>query len=139
MTLNLKRYVVATFALFAFVFLYEGLVHGILLHKLYHESSKVWRSSLFEVPLSLSFQFVISAWVSFVFTQIYPDGGLSKGLRFGLYFGVFGALLSASWYVWLPISATLAWSWFIAGIVEGLGAGCVLGYLYRKSSGWKFF
>ncbi len=138
MNLNLKRYVVATLALFAFVFLYEGLVHGFLLSNLYHETAKVWRGS-HGMHLETCFQFVLSAWIAYVFTQIYPEGGLAKGLRFGLYFGVFAAILTASWYVWLPISATLAWSWFIASIVEGVGAGLVLGYFYRKSSGWKFF
>jgi hypothetical protein len=133
--MNIKRYVLATLAMFIFVFLYEWLVHGVILMSVYEETPKVWRDfseMSSKMPLAMGLQFLFSAWCAFVFTQFYPNGGLNEGIRFGIYFGVFAGILTASWYLWLPIAAKLGWSWFISGVVEGIGSGCILGLIYRE-------
>jgi hypothetical protein len=132
---NIKRYIVATIALFLFIFLYEGIVHGYLLLGEYLQTSTIWRDfdqMETDLPLAMCFQFALSAWLAFVFTQIYEEGGLRKGVLFGIYFGVFAGILTASWYLWLPVPAKLGLSWFVSSILEGLGGGLVLGSIYRK-------
>lgn len=133
--MNIKRYIGATLALFVFIFLYEGLVHGYLLMGLYEETAKVWRDfneMMTDMPLAMCFQFALSVWSAFAFTQIYSEGGVANGLRFGLFFGVYAGILTASWYLWLPVPTTLGWSWFFSGIGEGLGGGVILGSIYHK-------
>ncbi len=133
--MNVTRYLAATVALFAFIFLYEWLVHGVLLMGIYHETPQVWRDfaeMAAHMPLAMCFQLALAAWTAFVFTQIYPEGGLARGLPFGLYFGVFAGILTASWYLWLPVATKLGWSWLASGIGEGLGGGLILGSIYRK-------
>lgn len=134
-TMNVKRYLAAVIGLFIFIFLYEFLVHGVLLMNMYQATSTVWRNLAemqANMPLAMGFQLAFSAWTAFVFTQLYKDGGLKNGLLFGLYFGVFAGILTASWYLHLPVPAVLGWSWFASGIVEGLGAGAVLGLIYHE-------
>ncbi len=133
--MNTKRYIGATVALFIFLFFYEWLVHGMILTNMYHHTPHVWRnmkemSSMF--PLYLLINLAISAWLAFVFTRFFKDGGVENGVRFGLYFGVFSGLITAMWYTWLPIGGMLGFSWLINGIVEGIGGGFVLGLVYRK-------
>jgi len=132
--MNLKRYLIATFALFVFIFLYEWLVHDIILMGMYKDTQNVWRDFSemnAQLPLGMCVQFVLSAWAAFAFSKLYKDGGIKNGLRFGLFFGVFGAILTSSWYLWLPVPLKLGMSWFINGIVEGLGGGYILGLVYR--------
>src|SRR5437016_5068332 len=108
--MNVKRYLLATLALFVFIFLYELVVHGFLLMKLYESTPSVWRDFAemsANIPLSFGFQLVLSAWTAFAFSQLYPKGGIKNGLRFGLFFGIFAGILAASWYLWLPVSAAL--------------------------------
>ncbi len=133
--MNYKRFLIATVVLFAFIFLFEWFVHGFLLSDMYKQTSKVWRSideMEANFPLLMLFQLCFAAWLSFVFTRLYPEGGLLNGLRYGLYFGVFAGLLSGSWYLHLPISAALGWDWFTTSIVEGLGSGLLLGAIYQR-------
>ena len=133
--MNSKRYIGATLALFAFLFFYEWLVHGLILSNMYHDTPHVWRTMkemTSMMPLYLLINLAISAWLALIFTRFFKDGGVENGLRFGLYFGVFSGLIVAMWYLWLPVSGMLAFSWLINGIVEGLGGGYVLGLVYRK-------
>ncbi|MBA3237364.1 MAG: hypothetical protein H0T62_03320 [Parachlamydiaceae bacterium] len=133
--MNLKRFLAATAALFVFIVLFEWLVHGYLLMNLYGETPHVWRTldeMNTNMPLAMLFRVIFAAWLTYIFTQIYPEGGIVNGVRFGLYFGVFMALLSASWYFYLPISAKLGWQWFAYGVLEGLISGMILGFIYKK-------
>lgn len=133
--MNFKRYLIATVAVFVFIFLYEFLVHGVLLLGLYELTPNVWRDFVVmeaNMPLAMCFQLALAAWTTFVFTQVYEDGGMKNGLLFGLFFGVFAGILTASWFLWLPVSVILGWSWFAFSVIEGLGAGFILGLLYRK-------
>jgi hypothetical protein len=121
--------------MFVFIFLYEMLVHGFILMGMYEATANVWRDFAemqANMPLSMGFQFVLAAWTAFAFSQLYRQGGVKNGLRFGLFFGVFAGILMSSWYLWLNVPAALGLSWFISSIGEGLGAGLVLGSIYRK-------
>lgn len=133
--MNLRRYLLATFALFAFIFICDIFVHGVVLKGMYEATANVWRDfAEMEalMPLSMCFQLALSAWITFGFSQFYKDGGIKNGLRYGLFFGVLAGILTASWYLLLNVPATLGLSWLISSIVEGLGGGFVLGLIYRK-------
>ena len=134
-SVNVKRYIGATLALFVFIFLYQWVVHGMILSPFYHETPKVWREMAemkANMPIGMLFQLLIAAWLAFVFTRLFKSGGLAKGLLFGFYFGVFMGLTTATWSLWLPVQAALGWGWFVAGLLEGIGGGAVLGLVYRK-------
>lgn len=133
--MNFKRYIAATVALFFFIFLYEMVVHGFLLMGIYEETSTIWRpfkEMQGNMLMTMGFQLALSAWVAFAFTQIYPEGGINKGLCFGLFFGVFAGILTSMWYLWLPVPAILGLGWFGLGVGEGLGGGFLLRLIYRK-------
>ncbi len=133
--MNFKRYIFTTLALFIFIFLYETLVHDFILQEWYQSTNHVWRSvpeMESKIMLTLFYQLALSAWVSLIFSQFYKNGGIKSGLLFGLFFGVFGGILTSSWYIWLPVPEKLGLSWFINGIIEGLGGGYVLGLIYGQ-------
>lgn len=134
--MNFRRYLLSTLALFAFIFMYEMLIHGFILLRMYEATANVWRNFAemeSNLPLAMCFQIMLSVWTAFVFSQVYPEGGIKNGLIFGLFFGGFAGILTSSWYLWLKVPAKLGISWLISGIVEGLGGGFILGLIYHKS------
>lgn len=133
--MNVKRYIIAALAFFVFVFFYEWVLHGILLSGFYQQTSKIWREMAemqANMPKGMGFQLVFAAWTTFIFTQIFPEGGLKNGSRFGLYFGVFAGILTASWYLWLPVPSVLGASWFVGSLIEGVVGGSIIGAIYRR-------
>jgi hypothetical protein len=134
--MNIQRYIGATLALFAFFFFYEWFLNGFVLSPFYEETAAIWRpydEMMANMSKTMIMQFLLAAWTAFVFTRFYQqkDAGIKQGLIFGLYFGVFAGLLTATWYLWLPVPATLGISWFFGGLVEVLGGGLVLGSIYQ--------
>lgn len=132
--MNIKRYIGAALALFVFIFFYEWLVHGMLLKGIYQQTPQVWRDAsqmVANMPFYIGFQLVVAAWLAFVFTQVFKEGGVAKGALFGLYFGIFAGLLSAAWYVWLPVSPALGSGWFVGSFVQIFLGGCILGVIYK--------
>lgn len=133
--MNFKRYSIATIALFVFFFLYGWVVHGHLLKPLYQETPHLWRTHEgmeANFPLMLICEFLLAAWLAYIFTQFFPDGSIRNGFRFGLSFAVFAAILMGMSYIWMPISQALGWGWFAASFVEYLIGGLILGAIYQR-------
>lgn len=133
--IHLRRYIASALSLFAFVVIYEAVVHGYVLSGMYLATAHIWRNFAemeAMTPLAIAFQFVFSAWIACIFSQIYKEGGVKRGCIFGLFMGVFAGILTASWYLWLDVPIMLALLWFVSALVEGLGGGFILGLIYHK-------
>ena len=59
---------------------------------------------------------------------------IMHGACFGVALGVLMGTMMGSSYFWMPISAELGQKWFIAGFLEGLGAGVFLGIICKICS-----
>lgn len=132
--MNMKRYLIATAVVFLFIFFFEWLVHGFIMMGLYTQTESVWREFGMMhtyMPVLILFKLALAAWFTYVYFQWYGNSGVKHGILFGIYFGVFAGLLMSSWYIWLPIPPQLGLGWFITGLVEWVGAGALLGYVYR--------
>lgn len=133
--MSIKRFFIAFIALFLFIFGYETLIHGVLLKSLYFETPTIWRNydqMMSYAPFNTIIMGVIALWITFIFTQLFKEGGSKNGLRFGFYFGVLSGIQAAGAYYYLPISAMLAFCWFCAYVIESLIGGYLIGLIYRK-------
>lgn len=131
--MNTKRFLWAFIALFIFTFFYQWFVNAFLLSGLYKETADLWRSHLEmkrRFPLMILYHAAVAIWLTFAYFRFYGKGGIKDGFNFGLIFGVFAAILAAAPYIWLPITAGLAVSWFIAFVIQGIISGLILGALY---------
>lgn len=133
--MHIKRYLLASVAFFVFIFIYEMILHGFLLSPIYETTAHIWRS-LAEmqgnIPKGIAFQIGLAFWTTFAFSQMYKEGGVSNGLKFGLFFGGFAAILTSNWYLWLPVSSLLGIYWFIIGLGKGLIGGLIIGSIYHQ-------
>jgi len=133
--MNIKRFILATIALFVFVFAYESFVHGTLLMNLYIKTPTLWRSyhqMKTYIPFNLIIMGLLTIWITFIFTRLFSEGGWKNGLTFGVYLGVLSGIQAAGAYYYLPISAMLAGSWFVAYVIESIIGGLIIGIIYRK-------
>lgn len=133
--MNIKRFLVAAVALFAFIFVYESGVHGFLLKPIYLETPSLWRSCdqmMAYMPFNIVIMGLIAFWLTFIFTRLFQEGGLKNGLHFGVYLGVLSAIQALGAYFYLPISETLAACWFATYLVESILGGCLIGLIYKK-------
>jgi hypothetical protein len=58
----------------------------------------------------------------------------SPDVAFGLSTGFLMGLLHISVYVYLPLSGLLALKWFVTSLFQGIGAGILLGMLYKRTT-----
>lgn len=130
---NLMRFSFCVLGGFAFLFLFDYIVHQILLMDLYEQTAQLWRA-----PEETSFalmmlrNLILVKILALIFTRHYEEKGVGEGLRFGLLMGLLLALLMSSSYIWMPISLTLALGWAASGFLTGLGLGVIFSLIYRK-------
>ena len=133
--MDIKRYALSVFAGFIFVFIYEFIVHGILLIPTYDQTPSLWRSvedMQNYIPFSTIIQLMTTAILAYIFTLNYEAKGLVEGLRFGVIFGLIFGLYAASPISWMPISAALAFYWFIATFVKTVILGLIFSFIYKR-------
>lgn len=132
--LNFKRLSAMVVAGFVFTFLYEAVVHGVLLKGVYEETMSLWRTpeemqAFF--PLTLVFQLLMVAFLALIFTRNYEDKGCAEGVRFGLLIGLYTGIGQAALYCYMPIPCTLAAAWFGATLVYCVIIGLIFAVVYK--------
>lgn len=133
--MNTKRWLMASVAAFAFIFVSEFVVHGVLLQGLYEATSQLWRSHE-DTNMAVMFmsQCLFAAGLAWLFTRNYEAGGIGEGLRFGLYVGVVLGAIELGKYAYMPVPGTLVAVWVASAmLIKGVGAGTVLSLVYRKA------
>lgn len=133
--MNIKRFFISVLIGFAFVFGYEFLIHGILLVPSYELTPQLWRpTEEFEnfMPFATAMQFLITATLCFIYTRHHEGKGIGEGFRFGVMFGTLLGLGCMAAYAWMPISFTLAVSWFFACFFKIIGLGVIFSLAYKK-------
>ena len=135
--MNVKKAIIAGIVLaILFVFL-EFLVHGVMLHDIYMQTSSVWRPEA-EMMGLMCYMIIGEALFAFFFAIIFAAGydvkkpASGQGFRFGLLMACLIAPFSAlSWYVILPIPAILAVYWFVDDAIVMIVLGVVAGLIYK--------
>ncbi|MGH7228622.1 MAG: hypothetical protein ACREIH_05335 [Nitrospiraceae bacterium] len=137
--MNTKRLALASLAVFVVFTALDGIIHGVLLDNLYHQTSSIWRPEG-EIQHNMWLMWLGSLIFAPTFVLIYikgyeaNKGRLGQGVRYGLIVGILlSAPQSLGWYAVLPIPGVLAFSWFVAGVVESLAAGTAVGLIWRPA------
>jgi len=131
--MNTKRFLIASIAVFGFVFVFEFLVHGLGLKSMYENTAHMWRSEAdFKMIFMLLSQLGFSVMTAFIFTRNYEDKGMGEGVRFGLAIGLLLAVLEVGKYGYMPIPFALVLAWMAAALLKGVGSGVILSWTYKK-------
>ena len=134
--MNPIRLIFAAITAFIFIFAFEFVYHGIFLKPQYEETMALWRTPeqmMLLMPIATTVQFGFAFLLSVIFATFAPQGGAKQGLRFGALAGLMIGLLQLGAYVYLPIPLELASAWFAGYFFETLGAGMIIGAIYKKA------
>ncbi len=133
--MNTTRFALSVIAVFAFVFGFQYLVHGVALSDTYEATARLWRPMEDHTKyfhFMLMSQLALSFMITYIFVQNYEGKGVSEGLRYGLYVGLLLAALDIGKYCYMPVPASLIMSWMGASLLTGVGAGAALAAVYKK-------
>ena len=130
----MRRLLISGFATFIIVFLFEFLVHGMLLQEAYEATKELWRPQD-DAPMHFMMisQFLFSFILAYLFAQNYENRGPAEGVRFGIYVGLLLAAIDLGKYAYMPAPLNLVFAWMAASIGKGLGCGIVLSLIYYDS------
>lgn len=148
----MKTCIVSFIAVFAFIFGYDFVVHGMLLKPDYEATAQLWRTEEEMQQLGM-WCLIYHGLLAALFTcwfkksncncaicnkgQCSTTGAAgttccpmkSGGLCFGIKIGLLMGILHASSYIWMPIPGNLAIKWFFTGLFQGVGVGVILGMI----------
>lgn len=130
----MKKMVLAGIAAFLFIFIFDFLVHGVLLKSSYEATQSVWRpeeeSNMIVMILS---QFLFAMAMAFFFPIIGPDKECNKAIPFGFGLGLVMAMPQISTYCYLPIPLTLSLAWVLSTFVQVFFSALIIGKVFS----WK--
>lgn len=128
-----KRFIAATAAVFAFIFGYDFLYHGMYLASSYEATASLWRPEAsmadYMTYLTLGQLVIAFAVVWLVFRS--ERGGWMAGAVTGAAIATIGAGTNLILFAVLPLPADLVCSWIISGFIQTAIAGAIAGHIYR--------
>ena len=133
--MNTKRLFGAFAAAFIFAFLFEWLLHGIILRG----SEAALPQGLARAPTDFQNHFLWvllgEAIMIFIFTMIYArgfaTGGVRAGVGLGIMFGIIYTGANLISYGVQPFPGDLVVWYSIAGLIEYAVAGAIVGTIYK--------
>ena len=133
--MNVSKYVIGSFAVFVFIFLIEGVFHGMIMKSIYDQSIHLLRP---EAEAQARFLWMLIAYLimafgfCFIFLKGYEGKGIGEGIRYGLYIGTaFGVSNSIINYVVFPYPASWIIAWVIAYPIIMMLAGALFAVIYK--------
>ena len=133
--MNVKRYVIASIAVFVALMILDFIFHMGLLGPVYEETQHIWRPDN-EMMRRMPIGYIFTLLWSFLFCYIFVKGregkGLIEGVRFGVVMALFISLVqSIGWWIILPVPFKLSIYWFLIGLVEMVILGILVAIIYK--------
>lgn len=132
--MNIKKFVLASIAVFITLQLLDFIIHNLLLGATYESLHAVFRPNMMDKMWIMYITSIIfSMLFVYIFTKGYEGKGLFEGAKYGLIIGLVVHLVgSYNQYVVYPITYYLALQWFIYGTLELIIAGFVVAAIYKS-------
>ncbi len=128
-----KRAILAVVAAFIAWSILDFVIHGLLLQPIYQATPTLWRPmNQINMPLT----YLVTLGYTACFTAIYgfmvSNKSFMSGIKFGALFGLAaGISMGFGTYCYMPITQTLAWSWFFGTVFEAIVAGALVGAILK--------
>jgi hypothetical protein len=133
LSMNVKRFIGASIAVFFAFEIIDAVVHMVILKKAYEALSSIWRPDM----ISLLWIFHVGSLIlAFLFTYIFVKGyenkGILEGVRYGIIIGLFANIPYGFYeYAMFPLPLCLCLQWFIYGMIEFIICGMIAAGIYK--------
>ena len=130
--MNVKRFVIASIAVFFAFQIVDAIVHVGILGKTY-ESMEIWRPDMISKIWIMYLGSLILAFLfTYIFIKGYENKGLAEGVRYGLTIGLFANIPYAFYsYALYPLPFSLCLQWFIYGMIGFIIYGLIVFVFYK--------
>jgi hypothetical protein len=135
--MNAGRYVLGSVVVALYFYLYEWLLHGIIMSKSYSEQMSLFRPDaesgifLFWMLLGLV---ILAFGFCFIFLKGYENKGIGEGFRYGLYVGLAFAVTNVLIeYSVFPFPGGWVISWIIGYLIMMILAGIIFAAIYKPN------
>lgn len=130
--MNLRRFLVAVFAIFIFAMVWNAFVHMVLLKEASLALEQVARPM---AERNMGLGLLLTAGVATLFVYSYAmfvrAPGVGRAVGHGVFFAVMaGLLVDLNQFFLYPIPGTLAAAWFLFGFIEFCIYGVLVAWLY---------
>jgi len=135
----LKQTIWAVIAVFIIWSILDFLIHGVFLKSTYQDTANLWRpEDEMNMPLMSIVTLVFTICFVTIYSYLIEPKSLSTGIKYGLILGIaMGVSMGFGSFCYMPIPLSLAFSWFIASLVEITLAGVIVGLMVRTSNKYK--
>ncbi len=130
----LKRFVIASIAVFFAWMILDLIIHSVLLGKTYEATADLWRP-MEEMKTALMNMVRQIAAICFVAIYAYFIGAKSmgSGIKYGLLWGIgMGIGMGFGTYSVMPIPLSLGITWFIGTIVKAAVSGIITAAIVKE-------
>lgn len=132
----MKRTLLASLAIFVAWTIVDIPLHRVILRDTYESTTILWRPEN-QMNIPLIYLVILALIVSFVmiYRFLIETKSLASGIRFGMLYGfATGISVGFGTYIHMPVPLTLAWGWFIGGLVKGIAAGAIVGAIIKPGT-----
>ena len=131
--MNVKRFLLASLAVFVSMQILDFLIHMVLLAEDYQLTVSIWRADMMD---TFWIMYITGALLSLLFVFIFAKGyqgkGVLEGIRYGLLMGVLLMVIgSLNQYVIYPVPFNIVVKWIIFGLIEFMILGVVAALIYK--------
>lgn len=135
--MNAKKFIIASIAVFIFIFIFELLFHGMYLKSTYEQTASLWRPEAemkdFMVWLTLG-QIIFSIGFVALFTKAFKRGGIVEGIVYGLLLAIIFVGNLLIWYAVAPYPTSLLINWIVGTVIEMILAGIIVAFIYQSKA-----
>ncbi|MDY7037289.1 MAG: hypothetical protein SV375_14125 [Thermodesulfobacteriota bacterium] len=134
--MNIRRFTIASIAVFIAIQVTDPIIHGVILGKVYETHKHLWRPDMMsKMWIMMVSSFLFSFLFIYVFTKGYERKGIFEGIRFGILTGFFVYIYSViNQYVVYPLPLHLVLKWCIFGIIQFTIFGILAALVYKPRS-----
>ena len=129
-----KRILLAGIVVFVLWSVLDFILHGLILKSTYESTASLWRP-IPEMKMGLMYATVFIAALAFSAIYVYLVINKSRmvGLIYGLLYGIsMGVSMGYGSYSVMPIPYSMALTWFLGTIAEGVLGGLLLGVIIKN-------
>jgi hypothetical protein len=125
----MKRSLTAALGILVAWMLVDLITHRVFLAPIYEATASLWRPfDQMNVVLIYTVTVALIGIVIGTYSLLVRPKSLGAGLALGAFLGLaLGVSSGFGTFVHMPIPLSLAWGWFVAGLLKGLVAGGIAG------------